>query len=106
MLQLIVAGAMAFAMAQQTDTTITVRPGGRLEVDNYSGSVTVRSWNRNEVRVRATHDSRAEVEIEHRGSTVSVDASGQNGEPTSVNYTITVPRNFRVNVDGVNTSID
>jgi DUF4097 and DUF4098 domain-containing protein YvlB len=105
MLHFLIAGAIAMAVPQQTDTTLSVRPGGRLEVDNYAGAVTVRSWNRSEVRVQATHSSRADVEIEQRGNTVSIDASGEHG-PVSVRYTITVPKSFRISVDGVDTDVD
>lgn len=106
MLHLILAGAIAMALPQQTDTTLSVRPGGRLEVDNYAGSVTVRSWARNGVRIQATHSSQTEVEIDRAGSTISVDASARGGSPAEVHYTISVPRSFRVSVDGVNTDID
>lgn len=105
MLHLILAGALAVAMPQQTDTTISVRPGGRIEVDNYSGSVTIRPWSRNEVRIQASHSSRTEVEIDREGNTISVDASGPSG-PVEVRYTINVPRSFRVSIDGVSTDID
>jgi DUF4097 and DUF4098 domain-containing protein YvlB len=106
MIHLILAGAMAMAMPQQrTDTTFAVRTGGRLVVDNYGGSVTVRSWARNEMRVQATHNSRTEVEIDRSATTVSIDASTRNG-PAEVNYVINVPRSFRVSIDGVNTDAD
>jgi DUF4097 and DUF4098 domain-containing protein YvlB len=104
MMHLILAGALAVAM-QQTDTTIPARPGGRIEIDNHSGSVTVRAWTRNEVRIQASHDSRTEVEIDRSGSTISIDASGSSG-PGDVRYTINVPRSFRVSVDGIGTDID
>lgn len=104
MFQLILAGAMAVSMAQ-TDTTFAVRANGKLEVDNFAGSVTVRSWARNEIRIQATHSSRTEVEIDRTGNTVSIDASGDNG-PATVTYTITVPRSYRVAIDCVNSDID
>lgn len=105
MLHFLIAGAIAMAVPQQTDTTLSVRPGGRLEVDNYAGSVTVRSWNRNDVRVQATHSARAEVEIDQTGNTVRIDAGGPSG-PVTVRYTISVPKSFRVSVDGVDTDVD
>ncbi|MEO5511890.1 MAG: DUF4097 family beta strand repeat-containing protein [Longimicrobiales bacterium] len=102
MLHILIAGALALAAPQQTDTTFAVRSGGRLEVDNYGGSVTVRTWGRNEIRVQATHAQRTEVEIDQTGSTVSIDASAWNGNPEVV-YVINVPRSFRVSIDGINT---
>ena len=105
MMHVILAGALALALPQQTDTTISARPGGRIEIDNYSGSVTIRPWNRNEVRIQASHSSRTEVDIDRSGSTISVDASGSNG-PAEVRYTISVPKSFRVAIDGVSTDVD
>jgi DUF4097 and DUF4098 domain-containing protein YvlB len=106
MLNVILAGALALAAPQRTDTTFAVQPGGRLEVDNYSGAVTVRSWQRNEIRIQATHGSDTEIEIDHSARSVAVDVSMSRGLPDAVNFVITVPQTFRVSVDGVNTSAD
>ena len=39
------------------DTTFAVRQGQRLEVDNFSGSITVTAWNDDKVRVLAPSSS-------------------------------------------------
>src|SRR3989454_505776 len=41
----------ALALMQQTDTTVPVRAGARLEVHNFGGEIAVKTWNRNAVRV-------------------------------------------------------
>ncbi len=102
MLHLLIAGAMAMAVPQQMDTTFAVQPDGRLAVDTYAGSVDVRSWDRNEVRVQATYNSRSDIDIDHLGSTVAIDASADNGM-ADVRFIIHVPRSFRIIVDGVRT---
>jgi len=33
-----------FALAQQTDTTVPVRTGARLEVSNFGGEIAVKTW--------------------------------------------------------------
>ena len=49
---LVLSAAPALARAQTpVDTVITVQPGGRLEVENFQGSVTIGTWDRNAVRV-------------------------------------------------------
>ena len=51
---LVLSAAPALARAQTpVDTVITVQPGGRLEVENFQGSVTIGTWDRNAVRVVA-----------------------------------------------------
>jgi hypothetical protein len=41
---------------QGTDTTVAVRPGARLNLDNFEGDVVVTTWSRSVIRVQATHD--------------------------------------------------
>src|SRR2546429_6556714 len=48
----------ALALAQQTDTTVPVRAGARLEINNFGGEIAVKTWSRNAVRVVADHSSR------------------------------------------------
>ena len=47
------------AQQQQTDTTITVNAGTRLELSNPGGDVTVRAWSRNAVQIKARNNIRA-----------------------------------------------
>ena len=58
------------ATQQQFDTTFSVRSGSRIEVETFGGSITVRSWNRNDVRVQAQHGRRDLIEVDARGSSV------------------------------------
>ena len=58
----------ALAFTQQTDTTVPVRAGARLEINNFGGEIAVKTWSRNAVRVVADHSSRDRI---------SVDASDQ-----------------------------
>src|SRR5213080_3126824 len=43
----------ALALAQQTDTTVPVRAGARLEINNFGGEIAVKTWSRNAVRAVA-----------------------------------------------------
>src|SRR4030095_6097125 len=48
------ASALIVATAtQQIDTTVTVRPGSRLDLNNFEGSVTIGVWAKSAVRVQA-----------------------------------------------------
>jgi DUF4097 and DUF4098 domain-containing protein YvlB len=93
------------AVQQQTDTTIAVAAGTRLQVSNYAGTIQVTSWDRNAVRIRAMHGSRDRVDIEARGAVVTVEASRRHGEPAMVDYDITVPRAMPVDLQGTETDI-
>jgi DUF4097 and DUF4098 domain-containing protein YvlB len=97
---------MALAAFQQTDTTVSVNPTARLEMNQLSGSIVVRTWDRDVMRVQAEHGSRDRVEIESRGDVVTVRTRRQRGIPTFVDYEITIPASMSVNLGGVEMEID
>jgi DUF4097 and DUF4098 domain-containing protein YvlB len=100
-------GMLAVSMAQQqTDTTFEVRSGSRIEVETFGGSITVRTWNRNAVRVQAQHGRRDEIDIDARGSSVRIEAEGYMGVAKDVRFTLTVPRSASIEASGVQTDID
>ena len=95
-------GALAtLAFLQQVDTTVAVGHGQRLEVDAFGGDITVKTWNRNAVRVQADPSSHAEVQISTAGSTVSLRTEGRRGPP-SVDLAITAPAWMGLDLSGVN----
>ena len=49
---------MLMIAAAQTDQTVEVRRGTRLEVHQFAGDVIVKVWNRDAVRVEAEHTDR------------------------------------------------
>ncbi|MDL5501781.1 MAG: DUF4097 family beta strand repeat-containing protein [Candidatus Methanoperedens sp.] len=83
-----------------TDTTVTVRPGARLEMHNMAGDIEVKTWDRNAVRVQAEHSSRDHVEISYGGVVLRVGASGRRGPAHAVDYIITVPAAMDLNLSG------
>ncbi|HEY2956057.1 MAG TPA: DUF4097 family beta strand repeat-containing protein [Candidatus Eisenbacteria bacterium] len=91
----------AFAMAGRTDTTFAVGAETRLEIENFAGDVTVRTWGRSAVRIEAEHSSRTSVEISREGPRVSVKSEGRHGVPASVDYRITVPPTVALKISGV-----
>ena len=101
----LVIGLLA-ALTQQTDTTVSIRPNARLELENFGGSITVRTWDRNQVRIQASHGRRDEIEISSTASVVKVEAEGRNGPAFDVEYTITVPAEMSVDLSGTHTEIN
>src|SRR5688500_14844242 len=58
--------------APRTDQTIDVTKGTRLVLSNNAGEVAVRSWDRDQVRVQATHSERDRVEVQTADSTLRI----------------------------------
>lgn len=104
MITAILAGSLAIGMAQQMDTTFAVRNGGTLELEAINGIVTVDTWDRPAMRVRATHGGRTGIELEQQGSTVSIEAETR-GMSRPVTFEITVPRSYNVDIEGVNLQV-
>ena len=104
----ILVGVLAAALAQQqpqTDTTFAVRPGSRVEVESFAGEINVKTWNRDAVRVQATHGRRDNIEIDARGTSVHIEAEGRMGVPGVVDFLITVPVAVSLGLSGVYTNI-
>ncbi len=89
------------ATGRSTDTTVTVPAGARLRLDNQGGDITIRAWDRNQIRVQADHSSRSGVEVDVRGQVVEISSRGRRGLAGLVDYTITVPATMAVEVGGM-----
>ena len=99
MLPVLAAVATLALLQGETDTTFAVRQGQRLGITDFGGSVVVKAWRQNSVRVRASHSSRAQIRISTDGPTVSVNASGRYG-PALVDYEILVPVWLPLSISG------
>lgn len=103
MITMILAGALALALPQQQmDTTFAVRAGGQLQLEALNGAVTVGTWDRSAMRVRATHSGSTRVEIDESDGEVSVEVDHRFGGASQVTFEITVPRSYHVELEGVN----
>jgi DUF4097 and DUF4098 domain-containing protein YvlB len=101
----LITGALALAAVHQVDTTVAVGRGQRLNVNAYGGEVTVRAWNRNEVRVEATTSERDQVEVSTSATAVSVRTVGRRGPPTEIKLRISAPSWIALSLSGVHTDI-
>jgi len=93
------------ALAQQTDTTVPVRAGARLEVNNFGGDITVKTWSKSAVRIAASHSSRDHITIEASDQVVRVKSEGRGGPSHVVDYDFTVPAAMALSLSGVYTDI-
>lgn len=98
MLFLLASALLTVSVAQQqVDTTVTVRPGSRLDLNNFEGSVRITTWNRSAVRVEADADDEDAVDVRVSGTSVSVRGVGRYG-PEEINYRITVPVDISLDI--------
>lgn len=103
---LTIAAVATLALGQQTDTTVPVRPGMRLDVENFGGGIVVHGWSQNSVRVHASHSSRDRIDVTVQGSTVSLNAQGRHGMAQTVDYEISAPAWMALNLHGTYTDIE
>jgi len=92
------------AGAQTLDTTVAVRAGARLELQNISGSVQVRATRRQDIRIHVEYD-RARIEIDASPSSVQIRTVPRRGMGDA-DYTIEVPVGMGLTVNAVSSDID
>ncbi|MFI5372571.1 MAG: DUF4097 family beta strand repeat-containing protein [Candidatus Eisenbacteria bacterium] len=88
-----------------TDTTFAVGRATRLSLENYMGGVTVATWSRDAVRVRASHRRSVTVAIERTPGRLELSAEGKWGVPGSVDWDLTVPVWMAATIEGVGTDV-
>src|SRR6266436_1020644 len=99
------AALAALALTQQTDTTVPVRAGARLEINNFGGEIAVKTWNRNAVRVVADHSTRDRIRVDASDQLVRVKTEAGRRGPSQIDYAVTVPAWMALNLSGVYTDI-
>jgi DUF4097 and DUF4098 domain-containing protein YvlB len=86
--------------APRSDQTVDVARGTRLVMTSNAGEVVVRSWDRDAVRVEATHGPRERIDVQVAELTLRVRARTERGPQGLVDYRITVPRWMPINLSG------
>jgi DUF4097 and DUF4098 domain-containing protein YvlB len=104
-MMLAIIAAASLALAQQTDTTLSVRQGTRLEVENFGGEIAVRAWNQDRVRIQATHSTRDYISVSASASAIRVEAESRRGMAHLVEYQISVPVWMAVRLSGVSSDM-
>jgi DUF4097 and DUF4098 domain-containing protein YvlB len=96
-------GAPGLRAQNTLDTTLAARAGTRLSVNNMSGEITVRAWDRPQVRIVAEYD-RARVEVDESAGRINVRTTHRRSE-SDVAFTITVPNGMAVELGGLSTDV-
>ncbi len=94
------------AARSKTDQTVPVQKTMRLSVSNFAGSITVRTWEKDAVRVEADHSNRDRVNIRTTEAVLRVNTSSERGPSRTVDFTFTVPRWLPVALNGTYVDID
>lgn len=87
----------------KSEQTVDVAKGTRLVLSNNAGEVVVRSWDRDQVRIQASHGSRETISADTTDMTLRIrtQRTGRaRGGASLVDYQITVPRWMPVNLSG------
>ncbi len=89
--------------APRTDQTVDVARGTQLVLSSQAGEATIRTWDRDAVRIQASHGARERIDVQTADNAVRVrarTASGSRGPAGLIDYTITVPRWMPVSLSG------
>jgi putative adhesin len=95
--------AIIFTMGVITpmDQTVNVTKGTKLDVSNFAGDVSVKTWDRDAVRVQVTISDRETVDIKPGDQVLTIRSrSVRGGRPRSLDYAITMPKWMAINVNG------
>lgn len=108
----VLAAAVPPAMAQQQiNKRVNVAPDATVEVSNVQGSVTITTWDKNEVELIAEFESaKDELEFEATERNVRIEVERPNGkygrdDEDDANLTLRVPSRARLVVDTVSAEI-
>lgn len=110
MITVLLAGALLSAAPLQqqqtfdTDTTVSVSAGTRLKLENVGGEVIIKAWDRNQVRIQASHSSRTAVGISLSEASLRLTPQGSRGIARMggvVDYTLTVPAAMSIEIGGM-----
>ena len=105
MFEYVLFAALTLAQAQ-TDQTVPVQKGTRLEISNFAGDVKIVTWDRDAVRVEAEHSDRQSVEIRPGEQRLIIRGNSRNGGMRSIDYTFSVPKWMSITVNGNYTDVD
>jgi DUF4097 and DUF4098 domain-containing protein YvlB len=114
---------MPLAPQEKTDTVIQVDKNARLELENFSGSVQIRTWDRPEVKVAAEHSSRERLEIRNSMLRLHIETTQDYGDDRDTgdrrrprathgsssrmtDYVLTIPATMAVSITGPYTDVD
>lgn len=89
----------------ELDTVFEVNPNAALSVRNHAGEIIIRTWDRNQMRVRASYSSDDRVKVFAAESSVKIRSETRHGHPDVVDYELTIPRTMGVEIWGFSSDV-
>jgi len=105
---LVFAAALPQRAEFQTDTTVTVPAGTRLSLQNVVGDVIVKTWDRPQVRIQASHSSRSRIGVDLSEQVLRLQPRSSNqmgGWGSMVDYQLTVPTSMAIDIEGMGADV-
>lgn len=96
---LLLSAMLAMPMQAQTDTTFMVGNAEKVNVETLGGSITVRVWDEERVRVQAEHSNRTYVEIKTGRRVIEIESEARRGPANVVDFVLTVPRRMALDLE-------
>jgi len=94
------------SLRSKDDQTVPVTRGMRLSASNFAGSFTVRTWEKDAVRVESEHSSRDRVTVRTTEAVLRIGATSDHGPSRTVDFTLTVPRWMPIALNGTYVDVD
>jgi DUF4097 and DUF4098 domain-containing protein YvlB len=94
------------SLRSKSDQTVPVTRGMRLSANNFAGSFTVRTWDKDAVRVEGEHTSRDRITVRTTEAVLRVGATSEHGPSRTVDFTLTVPRWMPIALSGTYVDVD
>jgi DUF4097 and DUF4098 domain-containing protein YvlB len=96
----------AFSFTSGVDTTFAVSKGMELQIANFAGSINVRSWEKNSVRLQARSGSKDRIAVKRDADILLIKTYSQRSAQHMVELEITAPSWMDLTASGVNTDVD
>lgn len=88
------------------DTIVSLEAGDRLILEDFSGFVAVRSWERDALEIRSDAGDNSQIRIQRSGSRLELRVLDRKGRDRSVDLDLTVPAWISLEVSGRDLEVD
>ncbi len=84
-----------------TDTTVVVRRGTKLDLNNFGGEIMIATWPRDAVRIQAEHSRGDWIDVKNLRGVLRVRSTSRMGPSKSIEYRLTLPAWMPIQLSGV-----
>jgi DUF4097 and DUF4098 domain-containing protein YvlB len=95
----------AYSESEQINKILKINAGGKLELDSDHGAIQIKTWDKNEAKIEITKRARSKdrledfkISIDQSGNTVAINGYGGWNSRVNVDYEITLPNQFNLDL--------